>query len=105
MTGVSSQRPRPGSERRIWTNIHTASASITGGHTQFSRGQGVVAGGEGQQREAGGAHRGRGDGCPALGLVRVAAVSAAMSAQPSPNPMQHRAGDDALGGAGEDDRG
>ena len=37
MTGVSSQRPRPGSERRIWTNIHTASASTTGGHTQLSR--------------------------------------------------------------------
>jgi hypothetical protein len=35
-TGVSSQRPRPERARRICMNIQTASASVTGGHTQFS---------------------------------------------------------------------
>ncbi len=33
---MSTQRALPVTERRIWTNIHTASANISGGHTQFS---------------------------------------------------------------------
>ncbi len=33
---VSTQRAFPGTERRIWANTHTASATITGGHTQFN---------------------------------------------------------------------
>jgi hypothetical protein len=36
MTGVSSQRPRRLRDRRVWANIHTASANATGGHTQLS---------------------------------------------------------------------
>ncbi len=35
-TGVSTQRALPVTDRRIWTNIHAVSATINGGHTQFS---------------------------------------------------------------------
>ena len=34
-TGVSTQRALPVTERRTWTSIHTASATSSGGHTQF----------------------------------------------------------------------
>ena len=36
IAGVSTQHALPVTERRIWTNIHTASASTSGGYSQFS---------------------------------------------------------------------
>ena len=64
-----------------------------------------LSGGEDQQREAGGAHGGRGDGCPALRPVRVAAGERRDERPAEPEADQHRAGDDALGAAGEHDQG
>ena len=86
ITGVSTQRDFPVTERRIWTNIQPARATISGGHTQFNAVRVWLPGWKTTRAApvtpmatAGTtAHRW---GCRVRRTVRVA-----MSAQPNPNP-------------------
>ena len=102
---MSTQRAFPVTERRIWTNIHTVSATISGGHTQFSAVSVWLPGLKTTRASSGGAHRDRGDDRPPLRLPGAPHGQRGHQRPAEPEPEQQGPGDPGLGAAGEHDEG
>ena len=86
ITGVSTQRAFPVTERRIWTNIHTVSATISGGHTQFSAVMVWLPGLKTTRAAPVAPMATAGTTAHRCGCRVRRTVSTAISAQPNPNP-------------------
>ena len=105
-TGVSSQRPRPVSARRIWTNIHAAEGQHRRRPHPGERGECGILRGEDHEAGAGGRHRDRRDErSTAAAGWSSGPTGRASSPSRAPKARSIGPGDDALGGAGEDDQG
>ena len=102
---MSTQRAFPVTERRIWTNIHTASATISGGHTQFNAVSVWLPGLKTTRATSGGAHGDRRDDRPPLRLPGAAHGQDGHQRPAEPEPEQQGPGDGGLGAAGEHDEG